>query len=164
MLPDDRDHGFTSRPWTGQDVVMVHRFDQMWSTWRWLTSAGEWVPGSYINLERTWLLGEGVYETEDLTLDVVISADGSLSFKDEDELDWLETVGLCTGSDADAIRAIGQRAHEHFSSHGWPLDVSWDAWLPGPSRRPPELPSGWEAMPSLASDGSGHPAAEPHSG
>lgn len=162
LLPDSAEHGFTSRPWTGQDMVMVHRFDEMWSTWRWLTSDRAWVGGSYINLERIWLIGEGVYETEDLTLDLVVGDDGSLTFKDEDELDWSEAVGIYTAAEAGDIRAVGRRAYEHFSSHGWPLRSNWDSWRPEPTRCLLELPGGWEEASPLA-NASKHEAVAPPS-
>jgi hypothetical protein len=118
-----------------------------------------WVAGSYINLERIWLTGEGVYETEDLTLDLVVGADGNLTFKDEDELDWSQAAGIYTAAEAGDIRALGRQAHEHFSSHGWPLRSTWDLWRPEPTRRLPELPSNWEAIPPLANGVSGHQSA-----
>lgn len=128
---------------------MVHRFDEMWSTLRWLTPDRAWVAGSYVNLERIWLIGQAVYDTEDLTLDLVVGADGHLTFKDDDELDWAEAAGIYTAAEAGGVRSLGQRAHDHFSSHGWPCRSNWDLWRPEPIRCLPELPSGWEAAPPL---------------
>lgn len=137
-------------------MVLVHRFAESWSTWRWLTSERTWVAGSYINLERIWLTGEGLYDTEDLTLDLVLAGDGGLTFKDEDELDWSEAVGTYTPGAAADIRAVGQRAYEHFSGGGWPLDSNWDSWKPPPTRGLPRLPDRWEEVPPLVSGASEH--------
>ncbi len=52
LLPGTWDGGFMPRRWVRQDMVMVHRFSESWSTWRWLSHAGTWVEGSYVNLER----------------------------------------------------------------------------------------------------------------
>lgn len=150
LLPGNLRYGFVPRPWTGNDVLMVHRFDQPWSTWRWLDADGAWLPGSYVNLERLWVLGDDGYDTEDLTLDLVIAGDGSLSFKDEDEVDWCEAEGVYSPTEAADIRAIGQRAADHFSRAGWPLGVSWDGWAPARRSSPPRLPDGWDGRPPPA--------------
>ena len=150
LLPDNLRHDFIPRPWTDHDMVLVHQFDQPWSTWRWLSADRTWLPGSYINLERRWVVADGVYDTEDLTLDLVISGDGALTFKDEDEVDWCEAAGVYTGAEAAGIRAIGQRAHGHFSRGGWPLECSWESWKPSGREGCPHLPLSWEKVPPLA--------------
>lgn len=90
LLPDGWDEGMEPRPWRLLDVVMVHRFVDSWSTWRWLDADRHWTPGYYINLECSWVVGESTYDTYDLTLDVVVDEDGYVSMKDEHELDWAE--------------------------------------------------------------------------
>jgi len=121
LLPDSWDQGMKPQPWHGLDVVMVHRFDDPWSTWRWLDGERQWTPGFYINLERRWVVGESTYDTDDLTLDVVVDSDGGVTLKDEHELDWAEREGIYTSAEAADIRAtraarfcsctnLGQRA------------------------------------------------------
>jgi Protein of unknown function (DUF402) len=150
LLPTDWDDGFVSRPWAGHDLVMVHRFCDQWSTWRWLTDEGSWRAGTYINIECRWLAGEDTFDTDDLTLDLVIGETGEVTFKDEDELAWLEQAGIYSSSEASAIRAVGRKAHQHVTSGGWPMNVDWTTWLPVQRARPPTLPVGWQLQPPLS--------------
>lgn len=79
----------------------------------------------------------------DRTLDLVVHADRSLSFKDVDELAWAESVGEYSSDEADQIRKVGERAHDHFSGGGWPLDATWDDWRPRSQGRLPRLDPHW---------------------
>lgn len=149
LVPGQWDQGYVSRPWAGDDVVMVHRFTECWSTWRWISNNGEWRAGSYINLERLWRVDGDVFDTEDLTLDLVVDETGRVEFKDEDELAWAEEIGWYGKDAVEMIRTTGQEAYRHFSSGGWPLDATWGAWLPGRHREIPQLPQEWEVRSAL---------------
>lgn len=149
LVPGTWEDGFVSRPWMGRDVVMVHRFAESWSTWRWIMPDGGWQPGSYINLERPWRIAGDVFDTEDLMLDIVIDDAGRVEFKDEDELGWAEEVGWYSTEFAAQIRVIGQQAYRHCSAEGWPLDTSWNTWLPQPGQGLPRLPNNWKVQPPL---------------
>lgn len=128
LLPGSWDQGMKPQPWHGLDVVMVHRFADPWSTWRWLDDDRQWTPGFYVNIERRWVVGESTYDTDDLTLDVVVSGDGGVTLKDEHELDWAEREGIYTSTEAADIRAHGDVAVNHFRSAGWPLRADWERW------------------------------------
>jgi hypothetical protein len=146
LLPDRWDPGLHPRPWRDRDVVMVHRFADEWSTWRWLDEHGSWTAGAYVNIERLWAIGPAWYDTEDLTLDVVVSDDGALRLKDEDELAWAEQERIYTPQEAAHIRAVGDRAIEHFVVGGWPLEADWDQWRWPAGVGLPRLPAGWDDL------------------
>lgn len=147
VRPDGWEPGWYRREWRNLDVVMVHRFADEWSTWRWLTEDRSWQPGAYINLERAWKVGEDHYDTDDLTLDVVISGDGEVSMKDEEELVWAEEEGIYSAEAADRIRQIGEAAAGHFARGGWPLDANWESWRMPSGAGLPTLPATWQAQP-----------------
>jgi len=94
LLPGQWEPGLHPRPWRHRDVVMVHRFVDEWSTWRWLDERKSWTAGAYVNIERLWAVVPAGYDTEDLTLDVVVGDDGAVRLKDEDELAWVEEVRI----------------------------------------------------------------------
>lgn len=146
LLPDGWDDEMVPRPWRLLDVVMVHRFADSWSTWRWLDAERHWTPGSYVNLERKWVIGDSTYDTYDLTLDVVVDGDGCVSMKDEDELEWAEGEGVYRLDEAADIRAIGDLAADHCRSGGWPLAADWDRWKTSPDAGLPALPEGWDQL------------------
>ena len=143
LYPDGWEPGWHRRPWRNRDVVMVHHFGDEWTTWRWLTEERSWQPGAYINIERPWQIGDDHYDTDDLTLDVVISADGAISLKDEDELAWAEAEGIYSKDAATHIRDVGDQAVAHFAAGGWPLHADWDKWTPATSIGLPTLPRDW---------------------
>ncbi|GAB3752516.1 hypothetical protein GCM10028864_30030 [Microlunatus parietis] len=147
LLPDRWEPGLHPRPWRHQDVVMVHRFADEWSTWRWLDDQRDWTPGAYVNLERLWVSRPQTYDTDDLTLDVVVSPGGDVRLKDEDELAWAEAEGIYAPETAAAIRTIGDRALTHFGNGGWPLDAAWDRWRAPSDLGLPSLPDGWDRVP-----------------
>ncbi|HEY9290098.1 MAG TPA: DUF402 domain-containing protein [Microlunatus sp.] len=111
---------------------------------RWLEDR-EWQPGAYINLERPWHVGDDHYDTDDLTLDVVVSGTGEVSLKDEHELAWAEGLGIYSAETTQRIRRIGAAASTYFADAGWPLNADWDAWRPSPEIGLPSLPPSWES-------------------
>lgn len=57
-----------------------------------------------------WRAGDDHYDTDALTLDVVLSGDGDVSMKDEDEVQWAEREGNYAPATATKIRRIGDAA------------------------------------------------------
>jgi hypothetical protein len=146
LLPDLVTDDLQAGAWKILDVVMVHRFGDSWSTWRWLDADRGWTSGCYINLECGWTRSQdSMYDTEDLTLDLVVDDEGHITFKDEHELAWAEDEGYYMPGDAALIRTIGKDAYAHFSARGWPLGADWDQWKPAPGRVP-DLQHGWDAV------------------
>ncbi len=92
----------------------------------------------YVNFER--LLGRGprTIDYVDDKLDLVVQADGTVRWKDEDELDHAAAVGLL---DAGEVRAEAERV---LASPPWP--TGWEEWRPDPSWPAPTLPAGWDLV------------------
>ena len=80
------------------------------------------------------------FDTFDEKLDLVVQADGSYRWKDEDELEQAAAVGLL---DAEAVRAEAARVLEE-----WPFPTGWEDWQPDPSWPLPQLPPGWDVVES----------------
>lgn len=99
--------------------------------------------GWYINLQeplRPTALG---YDTFDQMLDIWIEPDGTWQWKDWDELLEAEEAGVFTTSEADAIRAEGQRVIDNL---GTMLPTGWENWQPDPAWAPPTLPDDWDRL------------------
>lgn len=120
---------FSPVQWRLLDLVIVYRHGDGWSTWRW-RDGGRWTDGAYLNIERPWTQTAIGWDTEDLTLDVVVEPDGSVIYKDEDELAWASQMGVYSVKEAEAIRETGRQVFAHASGRAWPLDADWDQWIP----------------------------------
>jgi hypothetical protein len=141
LLPEQAIDGYDEVEWTGDSVARAHVFGQPWSTWRWYSTEDGWSDYLYVNLEDPWRVSPYGFDTGDWVLDVIIGADGSASYKDEDELEWIASLG---GNDAwvAETRAAGERAIAAASSDSWPFTADWDAWIPA-GHELPTLPNNW---------------------
>ena len=92
----------------------------------------------YVNFERPLARTPLGVDTFDEKLDLIVRADGSYRWKDEDELEAAAAVGLL---DADAVRAEAARVLEE-----WPFPTGWEDWRPDPSWPVPRLPEGWDVV------------------
>jgi hypothetical protein len=92
----------------------------------------------YVNLERFLARGARTLDYEDHKLDLIVRPDGTVTRKDEDELEHAGRLGLL---DADAVR---RDADAVLADPPWP--TGWEDWRP-PSRwdAAVELPPGWDA-------------------
>lgn len=147
VLPDDWDGSYREATWFGSTVVRVHQRGVPWSVWRWHDGV-QWEPDWYVNLETPWVRSDVGFDTQDWTLDVVArqAVDGwTVTFKDVDELEFLESSGFWSAERASSIRAAGEAARDAASARSWPFDAEWEAWLPQDGS-PAALPTGWERV------------------
>ena len=92
----------------------------------------------YVNLERWLGRGPRTIDYVDDKLDLVVLPDGSVRWKDEDELEHAASLGLL---DAGEVRAEAERV---LASPPWP--TGWEDWRPDPAWPAPTLPDGWETV------------------
>jgi hypothetical protein len=109
----------------------THSIALHWSpSWRFLY----W----YVNFERWLGRGARTIDYVDDKLDLVVSPDGAVRWKDEDELELAATIGLV---DAAEVRA---RAERLLMAPPWP--TGWEDWRAEPSWNAPVLPDGWDVV------------------
>jgi len=136
------------RDWTDNDVLSLntkraaHSIDLMWE-------AGTrkfrcW----YVHLQeplRRTMIG---FDTMDQMLDIVISPDrASWRWKDEDELNQAEAIGLYSHPKVASIRAEGERVIKMMKGNAPPFCDGWENWLPPEEWTIPKFPGGWEKLP-----------------
>lgn len=92
----------------------------------------------YVNLEREIRRTPLGIDYLDEKLDLIVSADGAVRWKDEDELAEAARLGLL---DADEVRAEAERV---LASPPWP--TGWESWQPPADLPPPTLPEGWHVV------------------
>ena len=106
-----------------------------WTLWHFHDEAGEF-DRWYVNFERYLGRTAVAYDSLDHKLDLIARPDGSLEWKDEDELEEAGRRGLVDVAEIrrDATRVIAERP--------WP--TGWEGFHPDPSWTPPDLPVGWD--------------------
>jgi hypothetical protein len=92
----------------------------------------------YVNFERSLGWRGEAYDMVDEKLDLIVAADGSTRWKDEDELEHAAELGLV---DAVAVRAEAARVLE-----AWPFPTGWEDFRPEPDWPMPQLPAGWDVV------------------
>jgi hypothetical protein len=120
-----------------QDVLALLRPDRRSSIWLHWTAEGfdYW----YVNFERPLGRTPVGFDMVDEKLDLIVLADGTLRWKDEDELQHATELGLV---DAAAVRAEAARVVEE-----WPFPTGWEDFRPDPAWTTPRLPDGWDTVP-----------------
>ena len=92
----------------------------------------------YVNLERWLGRGPRTIDYVDDKLDLVVLPDGSVRWKDEDELEQAAAAGQL---DAAEVRAEAERV---LAARPWP--TGWEEWRPEPSSPAPALPDEWDVV------------------
>lgn len=130
--------------WGPYRTLMLTPPDAAHSVWWSWTAEGEFA-GWYVNLEapvRRWASG---WDYRDHTLDVLVAADRSSVWKDEDE--FAAQTGDPWFWDAEGaarIRAEGKRLIALAERGRFPFDGTWCDFRPDPAWSPTALPYWWD--------------------
>jgi hypothetical protein len=102
----------------------------MWSSGRF----SNW----YVNFERDLVRTPVGFDVVDEKLDLVVTPDGQITLKDEDELLEAARVGYLDEAEvsAELARVLGDPP--------WP--TGWETFTPDPSWPAPQLPLGWDTV------------------
>jgi len=106
-----------------------------WTLWHFKAPEGRF-DRWYVNFEHYLGRTAIAYDSIDHKLDLIARPDGSLEWKDEDELEAADRLGLV---DAAAVRAEAQQV---LAKPPWP--TGWEDFQPDPGWGVPELPEGWD--------------------
>jgi len=133
--------------WEGHGVLQLQRPGEAHAIWIFWHGPEREFRGWYVNLQESFRRTALGIDTEDHELDLVVAADGTWTWKDEELLDpWVER-GRWTTEKVASIRAEGARvATELDAGRRWWGD-HWTQWEPDPSWSLPQLPEGWQHIP-----------------
>ena len=93
---------------------------------------------------RPWAKHRGI-DVDDHALDLIVAADGTWSWKDEDEFTTQTGDPLFWDADTAAgIRAEGERLLTDATRGVFPFDGSWRDFQPNPTWTPAPLPHWWD--------------------
>lgn len=134
-LPPGSPISYETVPWTGDGVVRAHRRGDPWSVWRWLSIDGAWSDYVYVNLEYPWVPTPIGYDSRDLILDLIITGDGRVVRKHEDELEWAVSVGKISESDRADVLEMAESALAAYRAGAWPFSADQVTITPPPTAR-----------------------------
>jgi len=133
--------------WTGHGALIAQRPGDAYAIQHFWTGDARRFERWYVNLQapmRRTALG---YDTGDHELDLVVFADGSWTFKDDDVMELRVREGRYTADEVVAIRALGaELAALVEDGRAWWIPGYAD-WQPDPEWGAIELPDGWESLP-----------------
>ncbi len=107
----------------------------IWLFWKPQGAFEHW----YVNFERTVGWNGVCFDTVDEKLDLIVTPDGAVRWKDEDELEHAASLGLV---DAAEVRAEAERVLEAS-----PFPTGWEDFRPEPDWPSPRFPQGWQPSP-----------------
>jgi Protein of unknown function (DUF402) len=119
-------------PWS---CVVLCDNRQPWTLWHFRNGDGvfdRW----YVNFEDYLGRNAVAYDSVDHKLDLIARPDGSIEWKDEDELEAAGALGLV---DVGGIRRDAERV---LAEQPWP--TGWEEFEPEPAWSVPDLPAGWD--------------------
>jgi hypothetical protein len=133
--------------WTGNGVLKLAQPGLPWSVWLFWEHGWQF-RSWYVNLEEPRTRWSGGVDSEDHYLDISVYPDRSWLWRDEDEFDQAQRVGLMDARTARGVREAGRAAVEVIRSWGTPFRDGWELWRPDPAWPVPALPADWDRLPA----------------
>jgi len=129
------------RLWRNQ-VLMVLPAGAEYAIWLFFSPSGEFL-NWYVNLQTAYDRWAGGVDIVDRQLDLVVTPERRVEWKDADELAAAVAAGWLTDEDSDAAYAEAHRL-THLATRGRaPFDDRWSDFRPDPHWPVPELPAHW---------------------
>ena len=135
-IPGDEDWELRDEHAPGESLGLM-RLGRRWSVWHERDAHGAFTHW-YINFERESRRTPVAIELIDEKLDFVVTPDGRVRWKDEDELVEAARLGYV---DEDDVRA---QAAAVLADPPWP--TGWEDFRGDPAWPVPELPDGWDVV------------------
>lgn len=101
----------------------------------------------YVNVEEPFRRSEIGFDTQDLTLDLIVQPDLTWSWRDEDEMQNHVSEGFFTEDLAMAARSEGLKVIEEINLASHPALSGWVEWTPDPDWDIPKISEEWASAP-----------------
>jgi hypothetical protein len=128
------------RTWTN-NVLMVLPPDVPWAVWSFFSPDGEFLHW-YANLQSPYLRRPAAVDIVDHQLDLVVSPDHSVEWKDEDEIAAAVDAGWLSRAEAEVVYAEAHRLAALAKAGDPPFTADLHTLRPG-ALPIPDLPPGW---------------------
>ena len=131
------------------NALLVLPADAAYAVWLFFTPEGEFTHW-YANLQSAYDRWSGGVDVVDHQLDLVVSPDREVTWKDIDELAAAVEAGWFSPADSDAIHAEAHRLAAMATAGAPPFDDRWRGFRPDPDWPVPILPDSWAARTAAA--------------
>jgi len=101
----------------------------------------------YVNMEEPFRRTSIGFDTNDHTLDIMVTPSLEWEWKDKEQFERLVETGGFGAEFGAAVRAEGERVIEKIERRESPFCDGWETWEPDPAWGMPELPDGWREAP-----------------
>jgi predicted RNA-binding protein associated with RNAse of E/G family len=133
------------RLWTDNDVLSLNPAGAAFSIEVMWEASNHQLRGWYVHLQEPLRRTAIGVDTIDQMLDIVISPDQTRWYwKDEDELNQAEHIGVYSPVKANAIRSAGQKVIRLLQEHASHFCDGWEDWLHPRGWTAPDFPEGWD--------------------
>lgn len=135
-------------PWSLNTMRLMFpgRAHSVWLSWH--AQDGSFI-GYYVNLEEPYRRTPIGFDTNDHTLDIVVTPDLRWSWKDEDALEGQLRDGNYSAELIDEIQREAASVVAAIDSHEPPFSDGWEQWRPDPAWPVPTLPANWNSEPAV---------------
>jgi hypothetical protein len=130
-------------------VLMVLPAGAEYATWLFFSPSGEFLCW-YGNLQSRYVRWPGGVDIVDRQLDLVVTPDHAVEWKDEDELAAAVDAGWFTPEESDATYAEAHRLAGLAQAGEPPFDDRWVGFRPDPGWPVPALPDDWAEPATVA--------------
>jgi hypothetical protein len=132
--PYPEPHPWASRTaWQGNGLLMLQRPGEAYAVFVFWHGAEREFVSWYLNLQEPFRRTSRGFDTQDHELDLLLHADGTVEWKDEELLERRVEEGRFTQPQAEAIRAEGARIEAELAARGHWWDAWWALWEPDPA-------------------------------
>jgi predicted RNA-binding protein associated with RNAse of E/G family len=125
-----------------------HSVSLFWET----TGAARRLLRYFVNLEEPFRRTAVGFDTQDHTLDVVVTPELEPRWRDEAEFESHVALGFFTPELADAVRTEGRRVIEAIARGDHPCLQGWAQWSPDRRWAVPAIPAAWDTTPPTSWD------------
>lgn len=143
----DRSHAIPDEAWR-LSVLRIMQPGKPYSIWQfWSAPPEHRFLGWYVNLEAPFARTAIGVDTTDDVLDVVVSADLTWRWKDEQAVEQWIAAGVYTAEEFERIYEHGMQAIADVEAHRFPFDGSMTGWRPEEHWGIPRIHPGWDSVP-----------------
>ena len=128
--------------WEDTDVLQIARSSEWYSVW--LMWIGGVFVGFYVNFESPWERTGRGFDTTDLCLDLMVSADYKLRWKDGEAFERRMAEGLVTPDQAAEVRRATLKVLTAVNTRQGAFTGDDIAWRPDPAWPVPKVTEGWD--------------------
>jgi hypothetical protein len=125
----------------------------IWLFWESSDAGARTFTSYYVNMEEPFRRSTIGFDTNDHTLDVIVTPEFTWTWKDADELEDRVAGGIYSREFADALLAAARLVIAKIEAHTAPFCDGWEQWLPDPAWELPSLPEAWNTEPPILWEG-----------